>query len=142
MSKKDIIAQLWNQSMYDYDHTSANLERFYDASRADLEQRLSEADKVIALAKDSLGWGEELFAEGGINGWNQFESRKDKALAAIKAYEEDQPDSTHNHTSKEVREHVERREPRIGTLERKEWQEDENRKARALLDAIPIREGK
>ena len=87
MSKKDIIAQLWNQSMYDYDHTSANLERFYDASRADLEQRLSEADKVIALAKDSLGWGEELFAEGGINGWNQFESRKDKALAAIEDYE-------------------------------------------------------
>ena len=39
-------------------------------------------------------------------------------------------------------EQVERREPRIGTLERKEWQEDENRKARARLDAIPIREGK
>ena len=52
-----------------------------------LEQRLSEADKVIKMAKDALGWGEELFAEGGINGWNQFESRKDKALAAIADYE-------------------------------------------------------
>ena len=31
-------------------------------------------------------------------------------------------------------------EPRIGTPERKEWQEDENRKARARLDATPIRE--
>ena len=53
-----------------------------------------------------------------------------------------QPDSTHNYTSKEVREQIERWEPRIGTPERKEWQEDENRKARARLDAIPIREGK
>ena len=53
-----------------------------------------------------------------------------------------QPDSIHTCTSKEVREQVERWEPRIGTPERKEWQEDENRKARALLDAIPIREGK
>lgn len=33
-------------------------------------------------------------------------------------------------------EQIERWEPRIGTLERKEWQEDENRKARARLDAI------
>ena len=39
-------------------------------------------------------------------------------------------------------EQVERREPRIGTPERKEWQEDENRKARARLDAIHIRERK
>lgn len=54
MSKKDIIAQLWNRSMCDYDHTSANLERFYDASRADLEQRLSEAEKVITEANDGL----------------------------------------------------------------------------------------
>lgn len=53
-----------------------------------------------------------------------------------------QPDSIHTCTSKEVREQIERWEPRIGTPERKEWQEDENRKARALLDAIPIREGK
>ena len=42
----------------------------------------------------------------------------------------------------ELIEKVERWEPRIGTLERKEWQEDENRKARARLDAIPIGEGK
>lgn len=79
MSKKDTINRLWNQSMYDYDHLSANLERFYDASRADLEKeiaelrlqcisdfgqyvdgtdamakRLSEAEKVIAMAKEAL----------------------------------------------------------------------------------------
>ena len=53
-----------------------------------------------------------------------------------------QPDGIHTCSSKEVREQVERLEPRIGTPERKEWQEDENRKARARLDAIPIREGK
>ena len=33
-------------------------------------------------------------------------------------------------------EQIERLEPRIGTPERKEWQEDENRMARAWLDAI------
>ena len=133
MSKKDIIAQLWNQSMYDYDHTSANLERFYDASRADLEQRLSEADKVIKMAKEALKK---------VRYRSIRDEPVDEALAAIGVYEEDQPDSTHNHTSKEVREQIERWEPRIGTTERKEWQEDENRKARARLDAIPIREGK
>ena len=74
MSKKDIIARLWNQSMYDYDHTSANLERFYDASRADLEQRLSEADKVIKMAKSAFESGSEYWTN--------------EALAAIEAYEE------------------------------------------------------
>ena len=73
MSKKDIIARLWNQSMYDYDHTSANLERFYDASRADLEQRLSEADKVINMAKYAL--------ESGSDYWTN------EAIAAIEDYE-------------------------------------------------------
>ena len=48
----------------------------------------------------------------------------------------------HSPPTAELIEKVERWEPRIGTLERKEWQEDENRKARARLDAIPIREGK
>ena len=93
-----------------------------------MAKRLSEADKVIKMAKSAL--------ESGSDYWTN------EALAAIEDYEEDQPDSTHNHTSKEVREQVERREPRIGTPERKEWQEDENRKARARLDAIPIRERK
>ena len=77
MSKKDIIAQLWNQSMYDYDHTSANLERFYDASRADLEQRLSEADKVINMAKEDL----LTFRRTGKSEWAY------EAIAAIEAYE-------------------------------------------------------
>ena len=73
MSKKDIIAQLWNRSMYDYDHTSANLERFYDASRADLEQRLAEADKVIKMAKSAF--------ESGSDYWTN------EAIAAIEDYE-------------------------------------------------------
>ena len=73
MSKKDIIARLWNRSMYDYDHTSANLERFYDASRADLEQRLSEADKVIKMAKSAFESGSDYWAN--------------EAIAAIEDYE-------------------------------------------------------
>lgn len=77
VSKKDIIAQLWNQSMYDYDHTSANLERFYDASRADLEQRLSEANKVIKMAKEDL----LTFSRTGKSEWAY------EAIAAIEAYE-------------------------------------------------------
>lgn len=141
MSKKDIIAQLWNKSMYDYDHTSANLERFYDASRADLEQRLAEADKVIKMAKELLQYINKLDDDQDFLDQPDYEQLYE-TIAAIGDYEEDQPDSTHNYTSKEVREQVERWEPRIGTLERKEWQEDENRKARARLDAIPIREGK
>ena len=76
MSKKDIIAQLWNRSMYDYDHTSANLERFYDASRADLEQRLSEADKVIKMAKSVLA-NEDV----------PYHEACNAALAAIKEWE-------------------------------------------------------
>jgi len=77
VSKKDIIAQLWNRSMYDYDHTSANLERFYDASRADLEQRLSEANKVIKMAKEDL----LTFSRTGKSEWAY------EAIAAIEAYE-------------------------------------------------------
>ena len=77
MSKKDIIARLWNQSMYDYDHTSANLERFYDASRADFEQRLSEADKVISMAKEDL----LTFSRTGKSEWAY------EAIAAIEDYE-------------------------------------------------------
>ena len=79
MSKKDIIAQLWNRSMYDYDHTSANLERFYDASRADLEQRLSEADKVIKMAKEALKK---------VRYRSIRDEPVDEALAAIGVYEE------------------------------------------------------
>ena len=77
MSKKDVIARLWSQSMCDYDHTSANLERFYDASRADLEQRLSEADKVIKIAKEDL----LTFSRTGKSEWAH------EALAAIEVYE-------------------------------------------------------
>ena len=76
MSKKDIIAQLWNQSMYDYDHTSANLERFYDASRADLEQRLSEADKVIKIAKSAFESGSEYWTNEAIAAIEDYEKGK------------------------------------------------------------------
>lgn len=133
------IEKLWNECVYDYDHTSANVARFYAAARADLGQRLSEANKVIKMAKELLQYINKLDDDQDFLDQPDYEQLHE-TIAAIGAYEEDQPDSTHNHTSKEVREQVERWEPRIGTLERKEWQEDENRKARALLDAIPIRE--
>ena len=49
----------------------------YDASRADLEQRLSEADKVIKIAKEDL----LTFSRTGKSEWAY------EALAAIEAYE-------------------------------------------------------
>ena len=44
-----------------------------------------------------------------------------------------QPDSVHT-CSPQIN------EPRIGTPEREAWQDEKNRKARALLDAMPIKE--
>ena len=88
MSKKDTITRLWNQSMYDFDHLSANLERFYDAARADLEQRLSEADKVINMAKSQLE-KRRLYACEGSDSYDPecAEQCIDEAIASIEDYE-------------------------------------------------------